>query len=294
MGIITKVVDRAMQEVLSALKKDKKYQIGDIEIDLPADHKLPLYQRQYKMYDIKLGDIANIVFRKHPYSICIDIGANVGDSAAIIRSKSGVPIVCIEGDEAFYDYLDSNTKRMENVTIIQAFVGDTDGDIKKKIHRVNVTGRFLENENSFAKIRRLTTILNEEDISFEKLRLLKIDTDGFDFDIITGNMDAITESKCNLFFEYEVSEEVSYNKSLNVISLLAGCGYQFIVYDNYGQMITYIDKTNCINRFVEINNYLIASNRYGGGIKYADVFASLESDIIDELLLLEKDLVKFL
>ena len=62
----------------------------------------------------------------------------------------------------------------------------------------------------------------------------------------------------------------------------------FIVYDNFGQMINYVGKSHWDIKFRELNNYLISSNKYGGGVKYADVFASADKDILRSILSLEK------
>jgi hypothetical protein len=76
--------------------KSKEYQIGNHKILLPLDHLLDKYQANWKRYDTVLGDVARIVFQKYPESTAIDIGANVGDTAALINKYIHVPVLCIE------------------------------------------------------------------------------------------------------------------------------------------------------------------------------------------------------
>ena len=47
----------------------------------------------------ELGRIASSVYAKYPEMVSVDVGANIGDTAAIIRSACPAPIVCVEGDE---------------------------------------------------------------------------------------------------------------------------------------------------------------------------------------------------
>ncbi|HAZ47443.1 MAG TPA: hypothetical protein DDW76_13245 [Cyanobacteria bacterium UBA11369] len=79
----------------------KEYQIGRYQIILPSDHLLDAYQSTWLRYDKALGYIAHAIFEKYPKSSAIDIGANVGDSAALIRQYSDIPVLCIEGNPNF-------------------------------------------------------------------------------------------------------------------------------------------------------------------------------------------------
>src|SRR4029450_4515243 len=52
----------------------------------------------------------------------VDIGANVGDSAAAVRSESEVPILAVEGDPRFYGWLVRNAARIGDVELEQSVV----------------------------------------------------------------------------------------------------------------------------------------------------------------------------
>src|SRR5215468_3310141 len=52
----------------------------------PLSHELPLTRKRLPCYSANLGRIAAQVKGKYPDLTVIDIGANIGDSAAIVRS----------------------------------------------------------------------------------------------------------------------------------------------------------------------------------------------------------------
>ena len=66
----------------------------------PHGHWFPHYREN-------LGRLAAAVERKYPGRGFIDVGANAGDNAAIVRAHSSLPILCIEGSELERGRLDS-------------------------------------------------------------------------------------------------------------------------------------------------------------------------------------------
>ena len=81
--------------------QSKEYMVGRTRVVLPLDHALETYQARWKRYDRALGEIAHIVRGKYPDLRAVDIGANVGDTAALIFAYDDIPTLCIEGTEAF-------------------------------------------------------------------------------------------------------------------------------------------------------------------------------------------------
>src|SRR6266550_2375835 len=77
------------------IRADRVYSVGRHRLKLPWDCCLDVYQANYKRYDWALGEIAREIFAKYPKSCAIDIGANVGDSAALICKHQDVPVLCI-------------------------------------------------------------------------------------------------------------------------------------------------------------------------------------------------------
>src|SRR5258706_13989898 len=106
----------------------KEHRIGRFRLLLPADHRLDEYQRTWLRYDTALGYLARTVFRKYADSCAIDIGANVGDSAALIRSHADVRVLCVEGNPAFSQCLEHNASEIGGLELQTCFVGE-DGSV---------------------------------------------------------------------------------------------------------------------------------------------------------------------
>jgi hypothetical protein len=51
--------------------------------------------------------------KKFSFLAVVDVGANVGDTACIIKTAEEVPILCIEGDEYIFDFLQKNIAQFQ-------------------------------------------------------------------------------------------------------------------------------------------------------------------------------------
>lgn len=91
------------------------YKLWNYKIKIPFSHNLPVVIISHKNYNTNLPRIAIYVNSKYPDSSIIDIGANVGDTAALLRSFTDYPITCVEGDTKFFDLLKSNTQQMKGI-----------------------------------------------------------------------------------------------------------------------------------------------------------------------------------
>jgi FkbM family methyltransferase len=268
-------------------KLDKTYRIiGDLKqfsIILPFDHKLPDIQANYQLYDKKLPQLAKLIFEQKG-GICVDIGANVGDTAAAIRANTLMPIVCIEGDAYFFDYLEKNTQSLPDITLVKAFVDKEDNVSHKKNQLSHGTGKIIEDVSGTSKMTflSLSNIFNQYKIDNQSVTLLKVDTDGFDFGILLGSAAFIKSFKPALYFEYEVNDAKAQQLSLELMTKLGEIGYQFIVYDNYGNFLSCV-KSDFVQRFTELNAYIKSCRANGGGIAYLDVFATTDRLILEQV-----------
>ena len=91
---------------------------------------------------------------------------------------------------------------------------------------------LIEN-NSGMKSKKLDEIIL--DYKIENIALIKVDVDGYDFNVLLSGMEYITKYKPKLFFEY-----MSLNKNgyIEIINKLSEVGYKkWTVLNNYGQVI---------------------------------------------------------
>lgn len=229
-----------------------------IEIDgssllLPFSHELPVYRSLFPEYSANLGRIARVVQEHHPGTI-VDIGANVGDSVAIIRWHSDAPILCVEGDSVYLPYLATNTARFADVEIEPSYVATTSDARSYTVERFGGTARIVPladlvvdgSDTGGSTHKRLTVEASplEEVLSrhpnLPQPSLLKIDTDGNDPGIIQSAAPLIARTHPTIFFEFDprLVEEITGNDGTEVFSLLDELGYRdLLLFANTGPLL---------------------------------------------------------
>ena len=149
----------------------EKINLGKFTINLGRNHNLIPVMQDYPNYGINLVKIAKELRLKLGRNIkIVDVGANVGDTSAMLLSDYDYDITCIEGDEKFVELLKKNIG--DYVKIIEAFVGEKQGVLTTGMNRANGTLGFIKG-GDFVRIETLDNLIDECD-------LLKVDTDGFD------------------------------------------------------------------------------------------------------------------
>ena len=115
---------RARQMLICVSDPIVEYDICDSKLRMPLSHDLPLIHRLYPLYSDNLGRIAAKLFTKYADLSVIDIGANVGDSVAMIHRHIRVPVLCVEGEPRFGKLLAANVAYKVPAPVIeQSFVG---------------------------------------------------------------------------------------------------------------------------------------------------------------------------
>lgn len=260
----------------------KEYTIGRTRVLLPADHALDRYQAKWKRYDRALGEIARLVQQKYPGSAAVDIGANVGDSAALINTYHDIPTLCIEGGEEFLPFLRENARRIgPHVAVEAAFVGDGGSANVYALQSTEAgTAKLVADTDRRGDItvKGLDALLAGAE-GFAWPRLIKIDTDGFDFQIIMTSARLLADIKPVLYYEYAPFEQPDgVADGIGSFQALLQAGYRhFIVYDNFGNYLIHLGGDNAA-QFVDLNGYLCSNRMNGVAVPYFDICAFVPED----------------
>jgi FkbM family methyltransferase len=251
--------------------------IGRYRIRLASNSQWSEYRRSFHLYDTALAAIADVVAVKYPDLRSIDIGANVGDTAALIRQSRDIPVLCIEGDLVVLPTLKENLSKLgAGVELEASFVGPENIRVNPDaIEDVGRNARLLQTADpqGGVTLRSLQAILVDHPF-FEHPKLVKIDTEGFDFRIISHSLNIIRKSHPVIFFEYDphfTSNEPC--TGIQTIEALITCGYSdFIFYDNFGN---YLLHATPLERqiFRDLDRYLLSNRRHGIAVYYFDVCA---------------------
>lgn len=258
-----------------------KYNFTGINILLPFSHNLPVSKKTFPVYDDNIGRLASLIKEKYNNLKMIDIGANIGDTAVMVKSKVDIPILCIEGEAKFISFLHRNTKEFQNIFIEESFVGD-EKFIKGNYIYSKGSGRIVEEENrSGIYFKTLEQIILKYP-EFRKSKLLKIDTDGFDCRIIKNEINFLSENKPVIFFEYDpFLHNKSKDDGLSVFDSLLKAGYNSLIfYENTGDYLltTQLRDKDLIS---DMHYYFSGRNME----RYCDiaVFHNEDSDLVYKL-----------
>ena len=268
------------------------YNLDGLEISIPLSHNLPLIRKTYPYYSTNVGRIACALKVKYPDLALIDIGANVGDTVAILRHKAHYPILCIEGDKYFFSILKENAKNWIDVELVNSFVANTTSRFSGKIETLGGTGHLIEDQHSSQQIeiRRLSDILHEH-LRFANTKMIKVDTDGFDCRILKSERVLLSALKPVLFFEYD---PYFFGKikddGFQIFQAVKDIGYKAaLVFENTGEYLI----------SVELNNILLLEDIhqfYSGwkAARYCDicVFHEEDSDVFAQARLNEIEFFK--
>lgn len=237
----------------------KKQTIGKFQLLMPADHALPEHLVHFPNYSQNLPRLVKHLADHQSQPLVIDVGANVGDTVALIHSKVDCPIVCIEGDPDYFAVLKQNLQQFSNVRIFQQYLGATRTQLKAAGQRKEGTLNLVHTEEGNGIQLETLDHFYEQHPELSVTRLLKTDTDGFDFLILRGGMNFIEKTKPVLFLEYDpyFYKQQAEGPERIFDDLIRIHYNQVVVYDNYGNFLTAVslkDKQtlNYLTRYLEI------------------------------------------
>ncbi|MBW4620231.1 MAG: FkbM family methyltransferase [Cyanosarcina radialis HA8281-LM2] len=208
-------------------------------LKLPLSHLLPEYLRQFPHYDRLPQRISEYIHQQQGYLNCIDVGANIGDTIAAFYKEDADIFLAIEPNEKFRNFLVENCGWNKNVTAIADLCSSESSASEFVIQEKNGTAIILQAENGVSIRRRtLDEIVRDNSIALNA-NVLKIDTDGHDFKVISGAKELIKQNMPVILFECDNFENSNYIEDcLNTLTVLKQIGYNyFLLYDNVGHLM---------------------------------------------------------
>lgn len=246
----------------------------------------------FESYSKNLIRISKTTINKYQDASIIDVGANIGDSVGLIRTEITSPIICIEGDSFYYDLLKKNLESFENVISIQHYLGESDNTISASpIHEhgtLKLSNDVIDNQK--IQIKTLDTLIKETQIDWGNIKLLKVDTDGFDNAIIKGSKNLLKSNKPVIFFEYsEMHLRENGSNGLDIFPFLVSYDYENIMfYEPNGRFILSTETKNQ-NLIEQIHDFI---SNFSNPIQYLDIaaFHKDDMDIFNAILIEEKEI----
>ena len=198
----------------------KKYKVNNLELEFNDENLVAVYQEKYRLYDRFLPHMAQYLS-----GTVIDVGANCGALAVAMGANNPeLKFVCIEPEDKHLLHLRNNIQLINNpVHVEQAKIG------KEFLH--------------------LNALIDQHQIN--DIGLLKVDVDGFDWDVIDTYS---FNQKPPIYIEEDFKEPWQYEKYYAMNKRLSNLGYNNIwMFDNYGCLIGFTkdwDVVNSLNAYV--------------------------------------------
>jgi FkbM family methyltransferase len=181
------------------------------ELTAPPDHRIDAFRRANPLYDRRLPILARLTGAAAPGTMAIDVGANVGDTVALCRLEgSELRYIAVEASLGYLKYLAFNRRRLPDligdVEMAWNFVGRPGESTTLELHRG--TGRRVQGQADglnfeSAPHATLEEISRSRGVQPGELSLVKLDTDGFDFEILSNELDFLKSAAPILWAEAE-------------------------------------------------------------------------------------------
>ncbi len=208
-------------------------------LQLPLSHALPEYLKAHPHYDRLPGRISDFIRQRQGAVRCIDVGANVGDSVAAFYNSDQDLFLAIEPNPNFHKYLLANWSWNHNVTPISTICASERSSGTFTIQEKSGTASVVKTAGGATMTARpLGEIVNDYP-PFKQANILKIDTDGHDFEVIAGAKKLISSKQPAVLFECDAFGNDQYVEDcLGGLNFFLSSGYHFfLLYDNFGHLM---------------------------------------------------------
>jgi FkbM family methyltransferase len=259
--------------------KISKVKVGNYFVDMPGNNLLISNYKYVPDSNSQLGRLAAVIAIKYPGHNVIDIGANVGDTIAVIKTAIDLPVIGIEGDPISYRFLENNVAQFKDITLIKEFLGEKKETLHVEMGKDGWNNTLIPTSGATGKdvtLQTLDEVLEQHGLANKTIKLLKIDTEGFDTIILRGSFGLLQKQKPVLYFEYNKSNmETIKEDGLSTLFSLQQFGYNTLVFfDNKGRYMLSLPilQQELIR---QIHHY---SDEHNSQVAYYDVCLFHEND----------------
>ncbi len=272
-------------------KKPGVVNVGNYPIQMPGNSMQLVNYQLYPDLNSQLGRLALAINKKYEGFTVIDVGANVGDTIAVLKSAIDVPVIAVEGDELCYEYLERNTQQFKNVDLIKSYLGEKAQSVNVNLEHEGWNTTIIPGEEGTKQIifSTLDEVIASAGFVDSLLKLLKVDVEGFDTIVLRGATEIIRKHQPVLFFEYNMKNMKAIQEDgLSTLLSFEKFGYERIVFfDHKGSLVLATDLQNS-EAVTYMHNYISSEKNL---LAYFDICIFHRDDraIAEEFLAVEKN-----
>lgn len=245
------------------------------QLRMPLSHAGPEYQYAYPLYNRLPQRIGDYIRQYHSELICIDVGANIGDTLAAFHKKDTDIFLAIEPHPKFSKLLIENWNWNRNVTVDTRICAATSNEDRFVLQERSGTGTVQRVANGMRMSQKsLDDLVNDYPLA-NGANVLKIDTDGHDFEVLAGARELLTRNRPVVLFECDEFGNPHYVEDcLHTLDIFAQIGYgHFLLYDNIGNLLGRYSLTD-LSPFLNLLFFQVTSDSL-----YYDILLMDEAEI---------------
>ena len=225
--------------------------------------------------DFRLTGERNLfrILKSHHIRLSIDIGANKGQWANLYLRNTSGKIISFEPQSApFKLLLEMQRQNPDRMNAINCAIGNRSGKIKINIHQYSDELSFINFkikqmpllQNKVTKMQMvpiytLDELFEKEPDMFQGLDFIKIDTEGYEFEVLSGAIKLITDLKPK-FIQIEMNwHQLFTGHTLWEMSKLLPDHKVFQLLP-YGRSLYEIDPRDPVRNFMQLSNFLFVRN----------------------------------
>ncbi len=230
--------------------------VAGMTLSIPRHHSLPGLMANQPLRDQCVGLTARMVSQKYPDQTMIDIGANVGDTAAIMAENCSNPLVLVEASDIFFDYLARNTQNLKNRISLKKVIVSDGSSLAGELLHWGGTAEWKESPTA-------SPVATEKlgNLTHEKVCFVKTDTDGHDFKILMAGLDWLEKERPVILFESQIRNAGDLATCGDLIQQIFSAGYQyFIVWEDAG---IFVLSTKDPEVVMDMNRYILNQGESG-------------------------------
>jgi FkbM family methyltransferase len=227
-------------------------------LEYTKGHSIKDHLKRFRLYDRFLPYLA-----LHSNKGVIDIGANVGDTLVLIKSKIDSKVICVEPDLDFYEKISTNIRinEFKNVLRYNYAISSLNKNISVQKNNAKTTAHIVDSEESNSvQTKRFSEIFIDLNVDASEYNIIKIDTDGFDWDILDSIHQHLTETNDGfdfIFYEHQITlnnlgihdpdMHARSGQFMDSLKKLRNIGYtHYFIFDNFGAFILQTQDLSCI------------------------------------------------
>jgi len=262
---LSRHINRARQAEPSASKREERIltcERDEYVFHYPSKSMVGHYLAIRGGWDTVLGPILRALFPEDDVLVA-EVGSNIGASLLQIKlAKPSAKVVCFEPSERFLPILRKNIAANEwtDVTIAKLLLASAAGERKlfTNATTASVVSAEYDNHDFLYAEEVETSTLDSYFSSSDRLDFLKVDTDGFDYDVLRGGSDVLSRLKPTLYFEFDKQLlERAGRDPAAFLAFLATLGYKdFLALSNYGEALSIASTPKQVMDLTEGTLYL--------------------------------------